>query len=454
MSSTKFEIHPAARKSIDDLAEKARQFVLPIELEHAGETRPRGWGPKPQVTVTPDDLVDDPIGWLNTADGRQAWAFLWKDDVCFGIVEEQYEAVDRLIDALLKISWVKASVSDDYIRTTFVKWVRICVRSGVSGTFVDVFIDATQNDVSEQEIWLPVQNLHIETEFPFGSVRFVPLDEHFFDRMAGIGRDVPEEQKRRFGGLITSMKQRMLGLAAVNLRVFAEPKYAGTAALQIADDAVGLLRFFSAAAFGAQHMTGVSLLDALAVPKTHVIVGDLDSDASYSSSLVTNSGEHIWLISRTDYVELSKGEWSAVAGLLDNNSLNDFGKTVRSSILAFSRALTFPELADRLIFVMSAVEGLLLRDQNESIQQNVGERMAFSIASEPEKRRAIVANLREAYRMRSQYIHHRLSTTDISIIDVAFWNIRAMLSQAVANLNRFQNKSQFIEAIERRKFGG
>lgn len=96
----------------------------------------------------------------------------------------------------------------------------------------------------------------------------------------------------------------------------------------------------------------------------------------------------------------------------------------------------------------------MLRDANEAIQQNVGERVAFLISTVPSERQQIVENFRKAYRMRSQYIHHRVSSIDVEELDRAFLNIRAALSCAIANLGKFTSHQAFIEALELRKFGG
>ena len=65
-----------------------------------------------------------------------------------------------------------------------------------------------------------VQYLQIESEFAFGDVRFVPLDDHFFERMTGIGANFPPDKAANFLLLVNNMKERMLGLAAVRLKVF------------------------------------------------------------------------------------------------------------------------------------------------------------------------------------------------------------------------------------------
>jgi hypothetical protein len=66
----------------------------------------------------------------------------------------------------------------------------------------------------------------------------------------------------------------------------------------------------------------------------------------------------------------------------------------------------------------------------------------------------ILSNVRVAYDMRSQYIHHRVSIHEEEELETFVWNARSTLSIALQQLARFKTEVDFIEAIDRRKFGG
>jgi hypothetical protein len=59
------------------------------------------------------------------------------------------------------------------------------------------------------------------------------------------------------------------------------------------------------------------------------------------------------------------------------DKLSRFKQRVRSSILAYSKGITLHDINDRLVYTLSSLEGLLLKNSSEPIQQNLGERMAF-----------------------------------------------------------------------------
>src|SRR5438874_349915 len=57
------------------------------------------------------------------------------------------------------------------------------------------------------------------------------------------------------------------------------------------------------------------------------------------------------------------------------------------------------EVADKLVFVLVSLESMLLKDSNEPITKNIGERMAFLIGQSMDERKAIIQNVDVAYRI-------------------------------------------------------
>jgi Apea-like HEPN len=99
--------------------------------------------------------------------------------------------------------------------------------------------------------------------------------------------------------------------------------------------------------------------------------------------------------------------------------------------------MTLPDLNDRIVYTLSALEGLLLKNASEPLQQNLAERMAFLLFKEAEARWDTVRNLRAVYDMRSKYIHHRVSLSDERELEMFVRNANFTLSQALRFSSRF-----------------
>lgn len=55
---------------------------------------------------------------------------------------------------------------------------------------------------------------------------------------------------------------------------------------------------------------------------------------------------------------------------------------------------------------LTVLESLLLKDGNEPIQKSLGERMAVLVGRTVDERLAVIKNVTDTYRLRSQFIHH------------------------------------------------
>jgi hypothetical protein len=136
--------------------------------------------------------------------------------------------------------------------------------------------------------------------------------------------------------------------------------------------------------------------------------------------------EHIayWQLSAREVAILQSQGLPELGHLVPEDGLSQFQQRLRACLLAYTRGTTFSEAADRLVYTFSALEGLLLKDTSEPIQQNLGERMAFFLTSDSDRRANIAANVRPVYGMRSQYIHHRISVTEVSALNIFTTNAR------------------------------
>jgi hypothetical protein len=81
--------------------------------------------------------------------------------------------------------------------------------------------------------------------------------------------------------------------------------------------------------------------------------------------------------------------------------------------------------------------------------------MAFMISRKGEERRKIVANVKEAYQARSQYVHHRrVSALDKAVLDGFIMHARVVLQIALGEHKKFATKQDLIAQIDKIKFGG
>ena len=108
---------------------------------------------------------------------------------------------------------------------------------------------------------------------------------------------------------------------------------------------------------------------------------------------------------------------------------------------------------EKIIYVLVAIESILLKDENEPIQKNIGERMAFLIENKPRERKNIINNIIEVYKIRSAFIHHGKTIEDDEIISTFLKNSYVFFTILIQYIDKFDNKYKLIEKIEDIRLG-
>lgn len=97
------------------------------------------------------------------------------------------------------------------------------------------------------------------------------------------------------------------------------------------------------------------------------------------------------------------------------------------------------------------MESILLRNDNEPIQQNVGERMAFINANTVEERQRIIRNLKAAYTLRSRFIHHGHTIDQRETVWQFMISAWALFTPLAKFSQRFETKDELIDHLEAMK---
>lgn len=453
MSGGRFTIHESARASVDQAALRAFDAVRSLDIAPATQDSFQS-DVVITASITDRDIVGEPVLWVPLLSGGMGFAFAQVDGVPKGLSEADFSLLRDLLARLLKIKWVQMTVSEQFIERCFVEWARSVLQGSPGNTFSSHFLAECERFVKMQNVWVPVQHLQIENAFGFGIATFTPITKTILDDYELRLRSYFEGDREKLEVIETDLRRtrnKIQGYAAVSVNIEAEHGFASEAARNICADAVGLLRLFSVASVGSAIYSPVDLLGASAIP-TYTYFGLADGSIQTEGSEVLPKKVAHWRLRASEVQKLKSENLDQTASLLDIEALSEFGTYVRSAALAFSRSLTLPSLSDRVLFALSSVEGLLLKDGGEPIQQNVGDRMAFLIGSSADERMKIVENIKMIYGVRSKYIHHRVTAAEAEYLDAGFRNIRATIFAAIANLGKFKSRVEFLSAIERRKY--
>jgi hypothetical protein len=111
-----------------------------------------------------------------------------------------------------------------------------------------------------------------------------------------------------------------------------------------------------------------------------------------------------------------------VGDLLKLRERTPYQEKLLDALRIYSRSSLAADPADKLIYILVALESMLVRDDGEALQSNIAERIAFLISDALPQRREIVQSVKAAYGLRSRFLHHGRRPEDLAVL-TRFMNI-------------------------------
>ena len=446
-----FPLHPAAASAIDDKGSALLGEIVALNLP---DQRVSASFPSERITVEikENEIIGDVDAWLMDASGRRVFAFISHNKMSYGLMGESCSLVGEVIKEVIKVKWAQQFLGQSFIEQTIIGWLRASFKGNTVDALSQFLISASRTAVREFTMWAPVSHLEIESPFSFGLATIAPMTSAFFDEVEMPSVANCPKQAEDIRALFSQIRKDMQGGAAIVLKVKAEQSSVYERGLALASDAIGLLRYLSPASDIFSLICPNSLLGAQTLPTYNAIVLDREGGFSNQSGVIPKK-IGFWRISAREAVNLRSHGLTELGRLLLEKGLNEFQRRLRACILTYTKGITLPEPADRLVYTCSSLESLLLRDTSEPIQQNLGDRMAFLLTTIPSERSRIAGNVRQAYSIRSKYIHHRNTEIEEDTLSLFTINACATFRMALQRMNDTNTSAEFIEAIDRVKFG-
>ena len=140
-----------------------------------------------------------------------------------------------------------------------------------------------------------------------------------------------------------------------------------------------------------------------------------------------------------------------VSELLASGRRSRFQDVLLDALLLYSRSTREKDLSGRLVYVLVALESVLLKNDSEPIQQNVGERMAFLIADTVEKRKATIRSLKDAYALRSRFVHHGHTIDQLETVRRFLLDAWVLFLELAKSSRKYETREQLINDLEAMK---
>jgi hypothetical protein len=446
------EIHPDAKANYDRKALSLITLVREVPLREA----PTTFQPDLHVSHNIDlkeSLGEPKFGRVNHL-GQEVERSFFYDDKLYGFTGDEYLEYSALAVNIQKSSSIRNILSLDFVKDDLFSWIQISLKEHSQTSFIDHLIHNGNAAVKKHTIWIPIPYTSTQASFTIGNISYEIMSRELLDQWFTYGKQAahsPEEEKG-IEDYKHKLRKDCQGYAAGVYICTAEPIRAQELAYLHLNNSLSILRLFCPANHIPGIISGAYEYGRNMIRSKQYFIEDREDQFFIDNSELLDRGL-IWNIDSRDIAAFNTNEFKKYNELLCAENPNEYQAKLLEALLIYSRNTLMRDLYDKILYILVALESILLRNDNEPIQQNVGDRIAFAIGKDPIERRKIVQTFKEIYAIRSRYIHHGTRLNDNNSLIQQFMQYAFItFDSLVRNIHQFKTKEECINALEHVKY--
>jgi hypothetical protein len=441
------EIHPDAAVNFEN---RANSLLLEIAPATPPPRTESSFRPERFIAahITAADIIGEiRMGLVDSTGAEVAKHFVHQGRM-IGFEGESFRKLRELSESMQRTKGVREKVSTTLVASLVFDWTRERYQSTTALPMVEYVLSKAAERIEDQELWIPISMLHIQSDFRVGRITLRTIGSALFDRwLEEANRQVTPHDSEKIQELVRRERKKLQGLAAATIVINAEPERAREIAFEEAEDALALLRFFSPANHHPEHVAYCTVLGKENCETyTHLTIRN--ERLVETASGMVDKGRSEWIITDSDLMLFQRAGLEALSRLQVSENRSSYQERLLDALQLYSKSCLSKDLADRLIYILIPLESIFLKDENEPIQQNIAERMAFFMRNRASERREIIAILRKVYSLRSSFLHHGKSLEDVETLRVFMRIAWECFCYLIQNVDRFRTVEQLLSAIE------
>jgi len=443
------QIHDSARTNFDKRADELRGKLQPLEPEAHVSGR-RGFSADVEIAgeITEADIIGEIHMSTVDARGEVIERVVAVDGRRFKLAGDDYAALRRLSESIASALGRDVWISADTVENAVLEWMTKGTEPSTSMT--TYVLSTLESEIDSRVVCVPIATLQLEVPLSVGTTTIAQCEWRLFEewKAAALSKQEgdPEELERHF----MRLAKKIRGYAVASVPLEGDIRATEQVALDRATDACALLRMFSAAALIPQQRSYCAPLGQEGIQRCTVFRVKSGSIVGLTDKIL-GPAPVSWGIDRRTLEQMHKLGLQRLIDAYAKENRSDCEETILESVLLYSRVTMLADPADKLVYALTSLERMFLRDQSEPIQQNLAERIARLIGHDVQSRKAIISEIKEAYGHRSRFLHHGRRSSDLreleSIMSIA-WN--ALLA-VVPLLDRFAAKVELLSALDDEK---
>lgn len=372
------------------------------------------------------------------------------------ISESDYTTVKDLLESLSKNKGIRNYLSIKTLEQLFHKWACLRYQGEQEDTpFIDYVFNEARELVKKRKILVPIVFLSIQKRFSIGNVDFYPFNEQIINTIKSETLNFSETFHPQTADAMKQffeerIRKNIQGHTAAVISVHADTNKAYEVAILEVERSLSALRLFSGSMYEPKLFYAATLWGSEHVNYANIMSLDGFRMEAYSKHRI-DQVLHIENLDVDMIDSLFENGLGILSDLLKLDKPNKFQAKLIDCLMLYSRSTTAKHLSDKLVYILSSLESLLLKNSQEPIQQNLGERMAFLIAESPQERLRVIKLVKEIYSMRSKFVHHGIYLEGYEEARKFMRASTDVVINLIHNAYSFSEPNELIEALEMKK---
>ena len=241
------------------------------------------------------------------------------------------------------------------------------------------------------------------------------------------------------------------GYAAATLKITAEKDRAKELLIEETNISLSFLRLFTYSVLNPRVKSICGIWGSAHIDKAFTLYLKNNNEFSGATDEIIGPLPKHDIFNQKMIIDAFQAGLGSIDRLLNNKSLSVFSTNVLDALLLYSRSALFDNATDKLVYILVALESIMLRNSNEPIQQNLSERIAFLIGRTVAQRKEIIQTIKNIYALRSSFIHHGASISDYDMLGKFMLYAWHSVIQLIVATDNFKTKDDFINMLDERK---
>ena len=404
--------------------------------------------------MTEKDFTPDGSSIVNYRGETKSRYFEFEEQE-YGLSGNNHIRLIKIASTIQSLTAFRKICSCEYVQKIIFLWLtqKFCDNE-FTIEFTLFFIKNLNSDVIETTIWIPIANLEVETSFKVANSEIRPISKEIIDVWAEMFNAVKSDEKQSVDSVSHHIRTEFQGLAAVVTTLTAESSYAKQQSIENAQTIISVLSIFSGAELipDIRFLTNLKGFEHEAVSNAFVEFNREQGQVFTFERIAENAATRTMRLSKKDIVELQSIGLSKLSSLLVKDSLSEFEKQVLHSILLYAKAAFTSDPTEKIIYILTSLESLLLKTDTEPIQHNLSDRFSIFYGKDINEKKKLIKIIKEIYAIRSRYLHHGQSKSELDLISNFLWHVRLFYLRLLHLTESYTSKEQFLTSIDDQKY--